>query len=58
VKVLLYFFGRDSSVDMGSRYGPDGSGIESRWRRFLLAVQTGCKALPASYSMGTGSFLR
>jgi len=25
--------GRDSSVGIGTRYGMDGPGIESRWRR-------------------------
>jgi hypothetical protein len=29
----LAFRGRDSSVCIASRYGLDGAGIESRWRR-------------------------
>jgi hypothetical protein len=42
---------------MATGYGPDGSGIESRWgERFFTPVQTGPGAHPASYTMGTGSF--
>jgi len=55
---MLYFSGRDGSVGMASRYGLDESGIESQWRRFLPAVQTGSEALPASSSVGTGSFFK
>jgi hypothetical protein len=29
----LVFVGRDSSVGIATRYGLDGTGIESRWRR-------------------------
>ena len=40
-----------------TRYGLDGSGLESRWgARFSAPVQTGPAAHPASYTMGTGSF--
>ena len=49
--------GRDGSVGMATRYGLNGSGIESRWgARFSAPVQTGPGAHPASYTMGTGSF--
>ena len=49
--------GRDSSVDIATRYGLDGPGIESQWgTRFSAPVQTGAGAYPASYTMGTGSF--
>ena len=49
--------GRDSSVGIATRHGPDGPGIESRWgARFSASVQTGPGAYPASYTMGTGSF--
>ena len=58
--------GRDSSVDIATRYGPDGPGIESRWTvqasnpgggvRFSAPFQTGPEAHPTSYTMGTGSF--
>jgi hypothetical protein len=38
--------------------GLDGPGIESRWEaRFSALVQTGPETQPASYTMGTGSFL-
>ena len=50
--------GRDSSVGIATRYGLDGPGIESQWgARFSAPVQTGPGAHPASYTMGTGSFL-
>ena len=51
--------GRDSSVGIATRYGLDGPGIESRWGGaiFSAPVQTGPGAHPASYAMGTGSFL-
>jgi len=49
--------GRDSAVGIATRYGLDGSGIESRWgAKFSGPVQTGPGAYPASYTMGTGSF--
>ena len=49
--------GRDSSVGIATRYGLDGSGIESRWEaRFFAPVLTGPGAHPASYTMATGSF--
>ena len=41
-----------------TRYGLDGPGIESRWvARYSAPVQTGPGAHPASYTVGTGSFL-
>jgi hypothetical protein len=47
---------RDISVGITTRYGLDGSGIESRWRRdFPPPVQTGCDAHPSTY-MSTWSF--
>jgi hypothetical protein len=47
-----------SSVGIGTRYGLDGPGIESRWEaRFSAPVQTGLGTHPVSYTMGTGSFL-
>ena len=50
--------GRVSSIGIATRYGLDGPGIESRWEaRFSAPVQTGPGAHPASYTVGTGSFL-
>ena len=50
--------GRDSSFGIATRYVLDGPGIESRWgARFSAPVQIGPGAHPASYTMGTGSFL-
>ena len=50
--------GRDSSVGIATRYGPDGPGIESRWGgvRFSTPVQTCPGAHPAFYTKGTASF--
>ena len=54
---ILLRVGRDSAVGIATRYGLDGSGIESRWgARFSVPVQTGPGAYPASYTMGTESF--
>jgi hypothetical protein len=47
--------GRDSSVGIETGYGLGGPGTESR---FFAHVQTGPGALPASCTMGTGSFPR
>ena len=48
---------RDSSVGIATRYGLDGSGIESQWgARFSAPIQTCFEAHPSSYAMGTGSF--
>ena len=53
----LHTLGRDSSVDIATRYGLDGPGIESRWwARFSAPVQTGPGAHLASCTMATGSF--
>ena len=53
---MVHVKGRDSSVDIATRYGHDGPGIESRWGvRFSPPVQTGPGAHPASCTMGTGS---
>jgi len=30
---IIIIMGRDSSVDIATRYGQDGPGIESRWGR-------------------------
>ena len=50
--------GRDSVVGMATRYGLDGSGVESRLgARFSATVHTGPGAQPDSYTMGIGSFL-
>jgi hypothetical protein len=47
---------QESAVGIATRYELDGPGIESRWgARFCAPVLTGCKAHPASYTMGTGS---
>jgi hypothetical protein len=50
--------GWDSSVGIGTPYGLDGLGIESRWGlRFSASVETGRGSHPASYTIGTGSLL-
>jgi hypothetical protein len=54
---------RDSSVGIATGYGLDARGIGVRFpsgaRDFSLLdiVHTGCGAHPASYLMGSGSFL-
>jgi hypothetical protein len=49
--------GRDSSVGMATRYGLNGSGIESYWRERLSApLQTGPGDYPASCTVVTGLF--
>ena len=49
--------GLDSSGGIATRYGLDGSRIESRWgARFSAPAHTGPGAYPASYTMRTGSF--
>ena len=48
----------DVGFGTATRYGLDGPGAEFRWgARFSAPVQTGPGAHPASYTMGTGSFL-
>jgi hypothetical protein len=55
VSSIMSTVGRDSAT----RYGMDGSGIESRWgARFSAPVQTGTGAHPSSYTKGTGSLSR
>jgi hypothetical protein len=51
--------GRDNSVGIATRYGLDGPVIDTRWGRDFPhpSIQTGPGAHPASYTMGTGSFL-
>jgi hypothetical protein len=57
LQYVFYNVGRDSSVGIGTRYGLDGPGIESRWgARFSAHVQTGPGSHPASYTKGTGVF--
>jgi len=57
-RLFLVSAGRDSSVGIATRYGLDGPGIESRWEAtFSAPVQTGPGTHPASYTMGTRSFL-
>jgi hypothetical protein len=49
--------GRDSSGGTVTRYGLDGPGIESRWRRdFPHPFQTDPGPRPASFTKGTGFF--
>jgi hypothetical protein len=50
----LTYVGRDSSVGIATLYGLDGAWIESQWGEIF---RTGSRAKPASYTMGTGSFL-
>ena len=55
--VLPIKVGQDSSVGIGTHYGLDGLGIESRWgARFSAIVQTGPGVNPAFYTVGTYSF--
>jgi hypothetical protein len=49
--------GRDSSVGIVTRYGLDGQGIESRWRRdFPPPFQIGAGVHTPSYTKGALSF--
>ena len=46
-----------AAIRTATRYGLDGPGIESRWKRdFSARVQTGPGAHPASHTMSTASF--
>jgi hypothetical protein len=61
--VMHYFFrkyallvGRDSVVCIATRYGLDGSGIESRRSEFFVPVQTGPVVYPTSCRFSTRSF--
>ena len=47
---------RDSSVGIATRYGMDGPGIETLWKRDFPHPPVGLGAHPASYTMGTESF--
>jgi hypothetical protein len=48
---------KDGSVGITTRYGLDVQGIESRWvAKYVASIQTGPRAYPASYIMGTGHF--
>ena len=54
--IIIVVLGRDSAVDLATRYGLDGSGIESRlWATFSASVHTGPGAIPASCKVCTGS---
>jgi len=49
--------GRDSSVDIATRYGAGRYGdLIPVCSRFTIPVKTGPRDHPASYTMGTGSF--
>jgi len=51
MNICMQIVDRDSSVGIATRYGLDGSGIESRWKgvaRFSVLVQTGSGAHPDS----------
>jgi hypothetical protein len=52
-KTNNWFMG--SSVGIATDYGLDGPGIESRWKRDFLPVQTSPGAHTAFCTMGTGS---
>jgi len=52
----MYIHGPGSSVGTATELQAGQSGIESRWGRDFLPVQTGPGAHPASCTMGTGSF--
>jgi hypothetical protein len=54
---IYLYCGLGSSAGIETDYGLGGLGIESRWGRYFLPVQTGPGAHPASYTMGTRSFL-
>ena len=57
-QVFIQTCGPGSSVGIETDYRLDGPGIEFQWgARFSVLVQTGPGAHPASYTMGTGSFL-
>ena len=55
--LCIRYSGPGSSVGIATDYGLDGSGIDSRWGEVFPPVQTSPGALPASCTMGTGSFL-
>ena len=55
---LFMYVGRYMVVNVATRHGLDGPGIESRWGDIFSTLQTGHGLHPASYAMGTGSFAR
>ena len=58
VSYLFYqICGPGSSVVIATKLRAGLSGIESRWGRIILSVQTVSGTHPASYKMGTVSFL-
>ena len=55
--VLLLLYGPGKRSRIATRYGLGGPGIEFRWGvRFSAPGQTGLRAYPVSYTMGTGPF--
>jgi hypothetical protein len=55
---LSFVVGQNSIVSTATYYGLDGLGIKSPWGvRFSPSDQTSHGAQPASYTVGTGSFL-
>ena len=56
-KLIDALVGRDTSVDIATRYGLDGPGIGSGGDEFSASVQTGPGVHPAYTTMCTGSFL-
>jgi len=50
---------RDNSVGIATQSGLDGPGIESRWggARISAPIHNDPGTHPASYTVGTGSFL-
>jgi hypothetical protein len=58
VPVHIERMGRDSSVGIATRYGLDGTGIESRWGEMFHTRPDRSWGHPASYTVGTRSFPR
>jgi hypothetical protein len=50
----VFSVGRDSAVRIATRYGLDGLGIKSRWRRDFPHSSRPALGHPASYTMRTG----
>jgi hypothetical protein len=53
---IVYSKGRDSLVDIATRYRLAGPGLESRCGKIFYKVQTVPRAHPASNTLCTGSF--
>ena len=53
---LMSMWGPGNVVGIGTGYGLDGPGIESRWWRDFPPVQTGPGAHPTACTMGTACF--